>query len=93
MNRIGRERGWPTFTWQQYEAQRTLQGAWFVGTPEEVATKILHLHELFGHDRFLLQLTVGTMPHAKVLRAIELLGHRGGTDRARGGRPPAAAVS
>ena len=74
MNRIGRERGWPAFTWQQFEAQRTLQGAWFVGTPEEVATKILHQHELFGHDRFLLQLTVGTMPHDKVLRAIELLG-------------------
>ncbi len=74
MNRIGRERGWPPFTRQQYEAQRAPDGAWFVGTPEEVAAKILHQHELFGHDRFLLQLTVGTMPHEKVLRAIELLG-------------------
>jgi probable LLM family oxidoreductase len=74
MNRIGRERGWPPFTRAQYEAQRQPHGAWFVGDPREVATKILAQHELFGHDRFLLQLTVGTMPHDKVLRAIELLG-------------------
>jgi probable LLM family oxidoreductase len=74
MNRIGRERGWPPFTREQYEAQRQPDGAWFVGDPDEVAAKILAQHELFGHDRFLLQLTVGTMPHDKVLRAIELLG-------------------
>jgi probable LLM family oxidoreductase len=74
MNRIGRERGWPPFTREQYEAQRQTDGAWFVGDPDEVAAKILAQHDLFGHDRFLLQLTVGTMPHDKVLRAIELLG-------------------
>jgi probable LLM family oxidoreductase len=74
MNRIGRERGWPPFTREQYEAQRQPHGAWFVGDPDEVAAKILAQHALFGHDRFLLQLTVGTMPHDKVLRAIELLG-------------------
>ena len=74
MNRIGRERGWPPFTRQQYEGQRQRRGAWFVGDPREIADKILFQHELFGHDRFLVQLTVGTMPHDKVLRAIELLG-------------------
>jgi probable LLM family oxidoreductase len=74
MNRIGRERGWPPFTREQYEAQRQPDGAWFVGDPDEVAAKILAQHDLFGHDRFLLQLTVGTMPHDKALRAIELLG-------------------
>ena len=36
--------------------------------------KILFQHEIFGHDRFLLQLSVGTMPHAKIMRAIELFG-------------------
>jgi hypothetical protein len=30
--------------------------------------------EIFGHERFLIQFTVGTMPHESVLRAIELLG-------------------
>lgn len=36
--------------------------------------KILFQHEIFGHDRFLGQISVGTMPHEKVMRAIELLG-------------------
>ncbi|MBX5474602.1 MAG: LLM class flavin-dependent oxidoreductase [Thermoleophilia bacterium] len=74
MNRIGRERGWPPMTRQDYEASATLRGANFVGSPRDVAEKILHQHELFRHDRFLLQLSVGPMPHEKVLRAIELLG-------------------
>jgi probable LLM family oxidoreductase len=74
MNRIGRERGWPPLTRADYEAAATLRGANFVGSPEQVAEKILFQHELFRHDRFLLQLSVGTMPHADMLRAIELFG-------------------
>jgi len=74
MNRIGRERGWPPMGRGEYEAAAELRGANFVGSPEQVIEKILYQHEIFGHDRFLLQLTVGAMPHDKVLRAIELLG-------------------
>ncbi len=36
--------------------------------------KILYQHEIFGHDRFMLQLTVGSMPHEQVMHAIELYG-------------------
>jgi probable LLM family oxidoreductase len=74
MDRIGRERGWPPMTRAQFEFSRSLRGADFVGNPEEVIEKILYQHEIFNHDRFLIQLTVGTLPHKKVLRAIELLG-------------------
>ena len=74
MNRIGRERGWPPLTREQFEAARTLRGANFVGSPQEVVEKILFQHELFGHQRFLIQLTVGTIPHDQVMRAIELYG-------------------
>jgi alkanesulfonate monooxygenase SsuD/methylene tetrahydromethanopterin reductase-like flavin-dependent oxidoreductase (luciferase family) len=74
MTRIGRERGWPPTTRMQFDAESTLRGALFVGSPEQVVEKILYQHRLFRHDRFLIQLTVGPMPHAKVLRAIELLG-------------------
>jgi alkanesulfonate monooxygenase SsuD/methylene tetrahydromethanopterin reductase-like flavin-dependent oxidoreductase (luciferase family) len=45
-----------------------------VGSPQEVIEKILSQHEIFGHQRFLAQITVGTLPHEKALRAIELLG-------------------
>ena len=74
MTRIGRERGWPPTTREQFEAQRTLRGALAVGSPAEVAEKILFQHEVFGNRRYLLQLTVGSLPHDRVMRAIELLG-------------------
>lgn len=74
MDRIGRERGWPPLTRNQFDASRTLRGANFVGSPQEVAEKILHQHELFGHQRFLIQFSVGTLPHASVMRSIELFG-------------------
>jgi alkanesulfonate monooxygenase SsuD/methylene tetrahydromethanopterin reductase-like flavin-dependent oxidoreductase (luciferase family) len=74
MDKIGRERGWPPLTRAQFDASRTLEGANFVGSPDEVVDKILYQHELFGHRRFLMQMTVGSLPHADVLRSIELLG-------------------
>jgi probable LLM family oxidoreductase len=74
MNRIGRERGWPPMQRPDYDAAATLRGANFVGTPEQVVEKILFQHELFGHDRFLLQFTIGGSPHDGILRSIELLG-------------------
>ena len=74
MDKIGRERGWPPMTREQFDASATLRGANFVGTPEQVAEKILFQHELFGHDRFLMQMSVGTIPHAQLLRSIELFG-------------------
>jgi alkanesulfonate monooxygenase SsuD/methylene tetrahydromethanopterin reductase-like flavin-dependent oxidoreductase (luciferase family) len=55
-----------------YEASAELRGANFVGSPRQVVEKILFQHEIFGHDRFLLQLTVGSIAHDKVMHAIEL---------------------
>ncbi len=74
MNKIGRERGWPPMTKEQFVASRGLHGANFIGSPDEIIEKILHQHAIFGHDRLLLMLTLGTMPHDKVMHAIELLG-------------------
>ncbi len=74
MNRIGRERGWAPMERQSFDALRTLRGALVVGNPEEVVEKILYQHGLFGHQRFMAQMSVGTMPHAQVMRSIELLG-------------------
>lgn len=74
MNKIGRERGWPPMTKEQFVASRSLQGANFIGSPDEIIEKILYQHQIFGHHRLLLMLTIGTMPHHKVMQAIELLG-------------------
>jgi alkanesulfonate monooxygenase SsuD/methylene tetrahydromethanopterin reductase-like flavin-dependent oxidoreductase (luciferase family) len=74
MNRIGQERGWSPMRRADYDTAATLRGANFVGTPQEVVDKILFQHELFGHDRFLVQFTIGGIPHEGILRSIELLG-------------------
>jgi alkanesulfonate monooxygenase SsuD/methylene tetrahydromethanopterin reductase-like flavin-dependent oxidoreductase (luciferase family) len=74
MNRIGRERGWPPITRAQFDAGCRPDGHLLVGSPQQVAEKILAQHEVFDHDRFLAQISVGALPHAKVMRAIELFG-------------------
>jgi probable LLM family oxidoreductase len=74
MNRIGRERGWPPSGRADYEALRSPRGALAVGSPEQVAEKILFEHELFGHQRYMGQMSVGAVAHADVMRSIELFG-------------------
>jgi probable LLM family oxidoreductase len=74
MTRIGRERGWPPTSRAHFEAQRSPRGALLVGSPQEVVDKILAQHEIFRHDRFLMQMSVGTMPHDRIMHSIELLG-------------------
>jgi alkanesulfonate monooxygenase SsuD/methylene tetrahydromethanopterin reductase-like flavin-dependent oxidoreductase (luciferase family) len=74
MDRIGRERGWPPMTRVQFDASTELRGANFIGAPEQVAEKILFQHGIFGHRRFLVQFSVGTLPHKSIMRSIELFG-------------------
>jgi probable LLM family oxidoreductase len=72
MNRIGRERGWPPSGQSQYEALRAPDGAVAAGSPEQVAEKLLYEHELFHHQRYIAQMSVGAVAHADVLRSMEL---------------------
>ena len=74
MSDIGRERGWPPTGRAQFDAMTTLNGALLLGGPQQVIDKILHQHTVFRHDRFMMQLSLGAMPHRAVLRAIELFG-------------------
>jgi probable LLM family oxidoreductase len=74
MDKIGRERGWPPSTRAQFDASLTLRGANFIGSPEQVIEKILFQHEFFQHDRFLIQFSVGTLPHPGIMKSIELFG-------------------
>jgi probable LLM family oxidoreductase len=74
MNKIGKERGWQPLTHQAYSNSAALEGANFVGTPGQVIDKILFQYDIFKHDRFMVQFSVGTMPHDKILRSIELFG-------------------
>jgi probable LLM family oxidoreductase len=76
MTKIGQERGWPPINRQQFEASRSSHGALLVGSPQQVIDKILYEYEVFHHTRFLAQMTVGTLPHVKMMHSIELFGTR-----------------
>lgn len=74
MTQLGRERGWGPMTRQHYEMMRSPEGSLVLGDPETVAAKILRWKEILGVSRFMLHISVGTLPHERVLRSIELLG-------------------
>jgi probable LLM family oxidoreductase len=74
MDRIGRERGWGPTNRRAFTAATGLRGHLTLGSPAEVVEKVLFQHEVFGHDRALVQLALGTVPHRAVMTAIELLG-------------------
>ena len=73
----GKERGWPPVTRAGFDALRTPRGALLVGSPEALVEKITrHSEALGGLSRVTLQMDVGALPHAKLSRAIQLLGER-----------------
>jgi len=74
---IGKERGWPPTTRAQFDAVRGTTGALLIGDAETVAEKILYVNEVLGGlSRITFQMGVSTLPHQKMLRAIEILGTR-----------------
>ena len=74
MTAIGKERGWSPMQRTDFDAMRTRRGALVIGSVDDVVEKILFQHSHFGHDRFLMQTSVGDLPHEQVLRSIELFG-------------------
>ncbi|MFB0843990.1 LLM class flavin-dependent oxidoreductase [Paenibacillus oleatilyticus] len=74
MNKLGKERGWAYYDRSSFDAARRFEGALYVGDPETVAQKIIHLRKHVGITRFMMYVPLSTMPHDLVMRAIELLG-------------------
>jgi len=74
-SQIGRERGWAPTTRAQYEYTRGPKGAYLIGDAESVVEKVLYVNEaLGGIARLDFQMTAATLPHDKMLHAIEILG-------------------
>ena len=77
MTDIGKERGWSGMTRARFDAQRGPDGALLVGDPEELTDKIIrHSEALGGISRITFQMNAASLPHAKLMRAIEMLGTR-----------------
>jgi alkanesulfonate monooxygenase SsuD/methylene tetrahydromethanopterin reductase-like flavin-dependent oxidoreductase (luciferase family) len=72
---IGKERGWPPATRAQFDALRGPTGALLIGDAKTIAKKILYVNEVLGGiSRITFQMGVSTLPHEKMLHAIEILG-------------------
>lgn len=74
MTKIGRERGWPPLTREQFDWMAGPDGSLVVGDPEMVAAKIRQWREILGIERFMLHTSAGNIPHEGTMRSIELLG-------------------
>lgn len=72
MDRIGRDRGWPPYSRNQFESGRNRHGALFIGEPAALADKILEWKEMFGLTRFVAHMDVGGAPHTDMMKSIEL---------------------
>jgi probable LLM family oxidoreductase len=74
---IGKERGWRPVTRADFDAQRGPQGALIIGHPDEVVKKIIrHSKALGGISRITFMMNAASLPHVKLMRAIELMGTR-----------------
>jgi probable LLM family oxidoreductase len=73
VTRIGRERGWPPITRERFEAEVS-HGALYAGSPETVANKIARTIRDLNIARFDLKYSNGTLPHERLMTAIELYG-------------------
>ena len=70
---MGRLRGWAAPDRRQYDAQATAPGAYYVGDPDDVAERIVHLHGYMGHMRHFLQMDIGGLPQEHFLESLTLL--------------------
>lgn len=75
--RIGKERGWPPVTRPHFDAQNAPKGAYLVGSPEEIAEKLLrHSEALGGISRFTFQMDNAGLTHSQLMSSIQLIGSR-----------------
>ena len=75
MESVAKERGWPPVTRASFDAQRGPQGALLIGGSDEVVEKIIrHNGALGGISRITFQMNAASLPHAKIMRAIEIIG-------------------
>jgi alkanesulfonate monooxygenase SsuD/methylene tetrahydromethanopterin reductase-like flavin-dependent oxidoreductase (luciferase family) len=75
MNKIGRERGWPPLTREQFDWMAGPDGSLIVGDPETVVTKVHRWCRMLGIERFLLHTSAGNLPHQATMHSIELFGN------------------
>ena len=73
-DQLGRSRGRiMQLTRRDYEWSASLEGAYFVGSPQQIIDKLMYQYELFGHQRFMGQVDIGGVPFKMIAQTIEML--------------------
>ena len=76
-NQIGQERGWPPVTMERFEQQIGELGAYVIGSPEEVAEKLIrHSKALGGISRFTFQIDNAGLTHEDLMETYTLIGEK-----------------
>jgi probable LLM family oxidoreductase len=76
-NQIGQERGWPPVTMERFEQQIGELGAYVIGSPEEVAEKLVrHSNALGGISRFTFQIDNAGLTHKDLIETYTLIGEK-----------------
>ncbi|MGZ4661788.1 MAG: LLM class flavin-dependent oxidoreductase [Arthrobacter sp.] len=70
---MGKLRGWPAPDKRQFLSQADISGAYYVGDPDEIAERIVDLHNHMGHMRHFLQMDIGGLPQEHFLESLTLL--------------------
>jgi alkanesulfonate monooxygenase SsuD/methylene tetrahydromethanopterin reductase-like flavin-dependent oxidoreductase (luciferase family) len=77
LTKAGRERGWGPATRDHFDAELGPRGTLIVGGPDEVVAKIRHYDDVVGGvTRLTFQMDLAALPHATLMRSIEILGTR-----------------
>ena len=76
MKTVGQQRGFLPPTRDSYDSDTDFGGGLLVGHPEQIAERVVHMHQRWGHQRQFIHMDVGALPQAQVLEAIELIGTR-----------------
>lgn len=72
--KLGTERGWPPVTPHQFANGSSMNGALFVGSPDDIAEKIMHNSDaLGGIDRLTFQMDMASISQQKLLESIRLI--------------------
>jgi len=74
---VAKERGWRDMTRVTFDAQLGPRGSLLIGEADEVIEKVMrHSEALGGISRLTFQMNASSLPHAKLMEAIEMLGTR-----------------
>ena len=74
MTQTSRERGTVAPTREQFDAFARESGPVLAGSPNEIVDRLSDMHETLGNDRYIMHMDVGNVPHAAVMKSIELFG-------------------